>query len=84
VEMLQYGVHIVPALSVVHIQHTHTKTKKRNETCDINNRTITQLILKKRDKLDFIYHNNLMHINIYCLGSMTCVNMDALQQTSKS
>jgi hypothetical protein len=76
---------IVPALSVVHMQHTHAQTKKRNETCDNNNHIITQLILEKHAiKLDFIHHNNLMHINIYRLRPMACASLDTLQQTSKS
>jgi hypothetical protein len=43
-------------------------------TCDINKHKITQLILEKHViKLHFIYHNNLMRINTYRLGSMTCI-----------
>jgi hypothetical protein len=34
-------------------------------------------------QLDFIHHNNLMHINTYHLGSMTCVNMDTPQEVWK-
>jgi hypothetical protein len=80
--LVQYGLHIVLALRAVHIQHTHTQT--RNETCDINNHKITQLILEKHTiKLDFIHHNDLMHINTYRLGSMTRVNMDASQEVLK-
>jgi hypothetical protein len=72
-------IHIKCNIGNIHIP------RPRNETCDINNHKITQFILEKHAiKLDFIHHNNLMHINIYRLGSITCVNMEAPQETSKS
>jgi hypothetical protein len=64
--------------------HPAYTPRPRNETCDINNHKITQHILEKHTiKLDFIHHNNLMHINTYRLGSVTCVNMDAPQEVWK-